>query len=412
MKHFQNNSNEPRDPRDVTDDQLDQWLSSVKHPAIERKRKRRLKRQLNRLLHSNVGLAAVDSSWTRAAIGVVAICGLAILVFSIYGLDNSKNSHELLTNASHSPSGAEIASGNRHAPEFTPIVSYVAVKSTQANRSRPISEMIKSPPTRLFVSLEEWSNSNAGLDVLEYATAALEFEIQQPVHLRGRETQFHLRTAMRMRERVEENLARQIQSRQTSLIQKRLAFQKLCRCGSSKAQRLIFRYWNDSNLDQDIAVFAKRVCDSSIISQMVVTSHDLELKSELMTELLDRNDSRSMNLFLELTLKHQLYASAQQSGRSSRKLPTQQLLAALQSNRMGIVRAASITLSQVDDPQISESLVELARNPATMHAAVLALTARHDEQANHFLRIASSDLQWTATVATAQRKWSRFLAVN
>ena len=78
----------------------------------------------------------------------------------------------------------------------------------------------------------------------------------------------------------------------------------------------------------------------------------------------------------------------------------------------GFIIANILLLSRVNDPRITDRLFELASRPESRHAAVLALTARKDEQAARFIEQAAMDWRWSATVASAQRKWNRLLAIN
>jgi hypothetical protein len=369
MKHFHENSNQPDDGSPgMTDEQLDNLLFLAQAPKIDSPRKRRLKKHLTSLLHSNAGVFSLDVTWTRVATGAVALCGLAFLVFSFGQFED----HAELV--SHSIENSPIATNTAKntPPKFAPIVSYVAWtprthEATRRPRKRFVSSFLGSQQVQVQNAVTEFFDSDMGLDLLEQASETLDEQHEIASTTQTRNTR-PLQLAFKLREQYESSLSDDIRSRETTSEQKIRAFRKLCRCGSVRSQALIFQQWNNDQLYRDVAVFAQRNSNSATIAQMVTATNDNELKLELMTELLNRNSDGSVRLFLNLTQEHRLYSLARQSGQQARRLPTQRLLTAVQSNRMGTVRAASITLSKGEDPRITHSLLRLTHNPSTVQA--------------------------------------------
>jgi hypothetical protein len=190
------------------------------------------------------------------------------------------------------------------------------------------------------------------------------------------------------------------------------AYQLLCRIGSRKSLPIILRYWEDPLAQPDAVAAAIRLADTRTLGRLILETNRHDLQSQMMTSLLCRGDSQSLDLFLELTAKYDLYAIAQESGAIAKCVPMEQLLNRLGSNRLSIARAAAITMSEMDDPRIPQHLIELAVQPESKQSAVMALTARSDPSSLRFVELASADLRWSAIVTNEQKKWSRWLAVN
>jgi len=131
-----------------------------------------------------------------------------------------------------------------------------------------------------------------------------------------------------------------------------------------------------------------------------------------MAGLLCRHDAGSLDLFLELTAEHDLYSAAQKSGGIAHCVPTEILMQRLRSNRVRIARAAAITMSGMNDPHITDYLLQLAGHPESQQSAVMALTARTDDSAIRFVQLAANDIRWSATIIHEKNKWSRILALN
>jgi len=130
--------------------------------------------------------------------------------------------------------------------------------------------------------------------------------------------------------------------------------------------------------------------------------------------LLGQSDPSSVDLFLQLTAQQELYSVAQRCGAilGPDCTPIEMLVERLGSNRMAIARAAAITMAEMNDPRISEHLVQLALQPESARPAVMALTARTDSPAVRFIELAATDARWSATVINEKKKWNRLLASN
>lgn len=191
-----------------------------------------------------------------------------------------------------------------------------------------------------------------------------------------------------------------------------LAFRVLCRIGSKSSLPMILKYRNVTSTKTDAGLAISKLADVRTLGQLVLETSDADLQSQLMAGLLCRHDADSLDLFLELTAKYDLYSTAQKSGGIAGCVPTEMLLQRLRSNRTRIARAAAITMSGMNDPNITEYLLQLAKRPESHHQAVMALTARTDDSAVQFVQLASNDARWSATVVNEQKKWSRILALN
>lgn len=404
MKHFQHNST---DPFEISDEQLDQLLAKVACPTIESNRNRRMHRELSSLLRRTrkPGIS-FDARLAMGALGAIAVCGL-LLMISLLGRSPAKrpivDSNVITVTAPIETKQPEL---------MREIISHVVWYPRESQRPKRLTDWMKKQHARLQVSMSQFADSELGLMLLEDAVLAFESEQREARRNHDLSTLRTLQAVQQMRHRLEDELVQEIQSNRTTAPQKTVAFRKLCRCGSAQTLPFVLDHWENPRLQTEIASCAKRLANSSTIAQMAGSTPDLNLKTILMTRLLDRGDPHSVGLFLELTERQQLFSIAQNIGRKVRHLPKTQLLLALRSNRLGVVRAASITISNVDDPQITQHLFELAQHPETAQAAVLALTARQDVPSAQFVEFASNDLRWSATVVTAQKKWNRLLAIN
>ena len=190
------------------------------------------------------------------------------------------------------------------------------------------------------------------------------------------------------------------------------AFRILCRVGSESSLPVFLKYRNIEATQLDTALAVGKLADARLLTQLVLETNDVEIQSRLMAGLLCRHDAGSLDLFLELTAEHDLYLAAQQSGGIAQCVPTGILLQRLQSNRASIARAAAITMSGMNDPIITEHLLQLANRPESSWSAVMALTARKDNSAIRFVQLASNDARWSATIINETRKWNRILVLN
>ena len=188
------------------------------------------------------------------------------------------------------------------------------------------------------------------------------------------------------------------------------AFRILCRVGSQFSLPLILKYRNIEATQTDAALAISKWANARLLEQLVLETHDADIQSQLMAGLLCRHDTNSLDYFLELTAKHDLYSAAQKSGGIAHCVPTEILMQRLRSNRANIARAAAITMSGMNDPNITEYLMRLANRPESYEQAVMALTARTDDSAIRFVRFASNDVRWSATVINEKKKWNRILA--
>ncbi len=231
---------------------------------------------------------------------------------------------------------------------------------------------------------------------------------------RNAESAKQLQALVSFRQRFEQALIGQLDDPSEAVAT--TSFRLLCRCGSRQSLSTILDQWNRASLRQDIVHAAKRLADSKTLGQLALSTNNRELQTELMSGLLCRHDSSSLDLFLELTAKHELYVVAQTSGLIANSMthcmPTEQLLNRLRSNRLAIARAAAITLSEIDDPRIHDHLMRLAQRPESTHSAMMALTARRDAPSIQFVEMVASDRRWSATVDNAKKKWNRLLAIN
>ena len=192
------------------------------------------------------------------------------------------------------------------------------------------------------------------------------------------------------------------------------AFRILCRVGSESSLPLILKYRNIEATQADAALAISQLADARLLERLILETHDADIQSQLMAGLLCCHEAGSLDLFLELTAKHDLYSVAQKSGGLAHCVPTKILMQRLRSNRANIARAAAITMSGMNDPSITEHLMQLANpnRPEFYRSAVMALTARTDDSAIRFVRLASNDARWSATVINEKKKWSRILALN
>jgi hypothetical protein len=190
------------------------------------------------------------------------------------------------------------------------------------------------------------------------------------------------------------------------------AFRILCRIGTQNSLPTILNAWDRRELRADILVAVNRLGDSRMLGRLAIATQDRALQSEIMSQLLCRRDPGSVDLYLEITARYEIYAIAQASGQLAHCLPSRLLIQRLRSKRIAIARAAAITLSHIDDPGITEQLIQLAQRQETCQVAMMALTARNDPSSQNFVRQAANDWRWSATVQTARKKWNRLLAIN
>lgn len=292
------------------------------------------------------------------------------------------------------------------------IISHVVWYPATPVRKSRLNSLLQSQQARLFHMAQQFVDSEIGLAILENATATIDQEHRIAVHGQDWQSLEQLQPWKELQRRSESDWLATLGSTESTGDEKLIAFQKLCRGGSPRSFPLATRYWNQRNLQSDIAKYAMRAGDSDTLARMVATTHSSDIKESLMSNLLQRGDANSVGLFLELTDRYQLFPLAQQCGHRSIRLPKRWLFKALRSNRMGMVRAASVTLSKVDDETITDYLVQLTSHPETAQAGVTALTARQDTSSTRIVQLASRDLRWSATVKTAQKKWGRLLAIN
>jgi hypothetical protein len=473
-----NDSDNSRDEaHDMSDDRLDQLLG-LATPSVERKRQKRIrKRTVNLLRSTRSGWSSLVS--TRS-FGLLAAACCIFILFRVSSEIRTHDrtltvarANDHLSNSTGSTSAGngshtKIATHEAAAPKarktatsHPPIFSKVASKRPKLKRTRSDRRIIgEDSLNELFsANLLRLANSPAGIFAVDQFSRTLDRAIDDhskelskstsPAHRRLARTgqaslgnagtyrkgqtlirssrsrssrtkseiashAKQLKALLAFRQRIEQSLIDQLDNPSETVAA--TSFRLLCHCGSRPTLSTILDKWNQAPLRRDIAHAAKRLADPRVLGQLALATDSRELQAELMSGLLCQQNSNGLDLFLELTAKHELYGVAQTSGliANSTKhcLPTERLLDRLRSNRLAIARAAAITLSEINDPRIHNHLLRLAQRPESTHTAVMALTARRDSSSVNFVAMAASDQRWSATVDNAKRKWSRLLAVN
>ncbi|MDB2685662.1 hypothetical protein N9Y42_00425 [Mariniblastus sp.] len=441
------NENDP-----MSDARLDELLDLAK-PKLDLVRQKALRRTVEQTLKSN------RPSWwaffrsyvseprpTAIRLLIVGCCLLMLVGLSWLASPNSSRTKPA-TVAGNSESDAiatpPTLSGSELAKLYPPIISSstTKTKSNQASKQPSAKALLSKSVTRAQKSNDHLSftlspqiensllliaGTDAGLMLVDQFADSLDNAAAKVATNRAALLNSRVRRSEKARSLVElkqqdDRLRFARQRLETYLIdaverlpqqQATSAFRILCRVGSKSSLPVVLKYRNIEATQADAALAISRMADGLLLKQLVLESHDLHIQSQLMAGLLCRHDTESLDLFLELTAKHDLYSAAQKSGGIAHCVPTEILMQRLQSNRANIARAAAITLSGRNDPTITESLMQLANRPESRWSSVMALTARTDDSAIRFVRLASNDIRWSATVINEKKKWNRILAVN
>ena len=427
MKHSRHFDNDPRGP--VSDERLDELLR-LAEPRIDRRRSRRLRKFVGSRLRDGYGFG-----WFKQRPVVATAIIACLLAFASLGWlpktgpTISQNDAPEIQQSGVEVIGADVTQadqprdiprrGNNETAKLMKRPSQAARRSPRRRETDRFHDAaaINRIVTENVVTLASHevclAMIEAGAVVLERA----EYEAAlNPANHRVRSglvDQEHVRqlaSLVSTRHQIEAVLTKNLRHPRRDVAIS--SFRVLCRVGSRRSLPVILRHWDQREVQPDVVAAAVRLADVKTLGQLVVATQDTELQTQLMTELLCRDERGSGDLFLELTAQHGLYAVARASGGRADCERVEWLLTRLRSNRAAIARAAAITLSNVDDPAVPVQLFAMAQQAESRQVAVMALTARRDSSSQRFVKRASKDIHWLATVGNAQRKWQRMLAVN
>ena len=439
----------------ISDAQLDELLD-LAQPTLDPKRQQLAHQQVAEILETSRGDIS-EERWTKLAGGhllgllianwrsnparlrlAIAVCGSILLAWVGWSIfPTAPTAVQVVENASIHD-GEKTKTKKADTPKtYPPITSQKPI--TKANRKDTLIasqqhaiSIFKKPnaiPLRITIqkfeaTLLKTAGSKFGLFFAEQFSSGLE---QSAIAL---QTSLVVESGLRpKRRRVKEvqNRLQQIETVQREIEfyltacltrlpkeQATDAFRILCRVGSQRSLPTILQHWNHAPTQSDAVKAVKRWGNSRLIVHLITSSVDPETQTQLMAALLCQSEPSSVDSFLRLTAEQGLYSVAQKCGATLRPdcSPVEILIQRLRSNRTKIARAAAITLAEMNDPRISEYLVQLALRPESARPAVMALTARTDTSSVRFIELAATDARWSATVINERKKWRRLLAVN
>ena len=437
----------------MSDARLDELLDLAK-PKLDPARQKTLRRTVGQTLKSNRPrwwmLFQSDSRRSSISLLVVGSCLLMLVGLSWLAAPNANRVEPVVDAGTSEPDasfGSRTLSGSELARRYPPIISRSVAKnkSHKAGASKTLQQRVEFRPSTLVTLIQkrncDLSNALAseietllltiaGTDVGLVLVDQFAKELDKAAANVASNQATLLDSRIRRSKKMEGLLELEQQTEQLRFVRQQLesylvgaverlpkqqatsAFRILCRVGSQSSLPLILKYRSIEATQPDAALAISKLADARLLKQLILETDNTDLQSQLMAGLLCRHDADSLDLFLELTAKHDLYSAAQKSGGIAHCVPTEILMQRLGSNRVNIARAAAITMSGMSDPHITEYLLQLANHPESQQSAVMALTARTDDSAIRFVQLASNDIRWSATVIHEKNKWSRILAVN
>ena len=430
----------------MSEAQLDELLDLAK-PKLDPTRQKSLRRTVGQALKSSrpgwwrlFQSNALGSRRPVISVLVVSCCLLVLAGLGWLATPSSKRTAPAAvagTSKSDALPKPLTLSGSELAKLYPPIISRNHAKARsntagannairQETAQKHVHDLLNSLPAGIETSLLTIAGTDVGLMLVEEFTDGLDEAAANNATNRAALLNSRVRRSKRVQDlrqleqqdqhlrftrlQVESYLANAVERLPKQ--QATSAFRILCRVGSQSSLPLILKYRNVEVTRADAALAISKLADARLLAQLILETNDADVQSQLMAGLLCRHDPDSLDLFLELTAKHDLYSAAQKSGCIAHCVPIEILMQRLRSNRARIARAAAITMSGMNDPNITEYLMQLANRPESYRSAVMALTARTDDSAVRFVQLASSDVRWSATVINEKRKWNRILVLN
>lgn len=435
----------------MSDARLDELLD-LAQPTLDPKRQKTIHRQVEETLESSrshtpeepwanwisSGLLdlLVSSRRSRSARLrlAIAVCGSMLLVWTGWSMLPTANSVDHVAKNTTNNDYRITDTVKANEPKVYPPIIFqtpattapriAAVVSQRRPIFKPDAEVLRTTLQRVETTLLKTAGSKIGLSFVERWSSHMEqsaVDLQTSLAAQSG-SRYHRRQSKEIQNRLRqiEATRRRLDAYLTDCLtrlpkdQATDAFRILCRVGSQRSLPVILEHWNYPPTKPDAVVAVKRLGDSRLIVRLISDSSETETQTQLMASLLCQSDPSSVDLFLHLTAKQELYSVAQRCGAilGPDCSPIEMLVERLGSNRMAIARAAAITMAEMNDPRISEHLMQLALQPESARPAVMALTARTDLSAVRFIELAATDARWSATVINEKKKWNRLLANN
>ena len=153
----------------------------------------------------------------------------------------------------------------------------------------------------------------------------------------------------------------------------------------------------------DAALFGvARWATAEQLDSLIVAEQQPELQCWLLTSLLERDNSTSLESYLRFVGDHNWGRTALEAARQATRAPIEELFACLEGPQVSLRESAAKTLANLPDPRVWERLAEHVGQNVSRREALVGLLSSPYPQVADFVQAAKRDQYLMATVQAVE----------
>lgn len=425
------------EPGEVTDEQLDQLLQSVRWPEMNAAKQDRLVRFVDREMRKSQSVTplSLPLPWVVTTVCTVLVLVLFVSWFLFLKPNSNPTAVELETEKgpSEAVDPAPAVTGNKTSPawEVELPATYLSalVRSQKAettastpNWERPSacvqSELPRgiTPHSWSLASYaqrfaEQWVRSEIGYRILVASTDAIEWINDQRLQYQPWTRREQWVWLVEMHRQTEQRFLEMARAPTVSQQERTVVYNWLSAIGTRRSMSTLIQSLQQQSVtdpvvrDRVLSTVVARANSNQL--SLFAVQMGVDAKVKIMSALLTRGDPVSFQQYLLLADRLGSKELVERSAAQAKSLPTEFVIRELHSQRFRFRLIAALTLSKHSDPTVSQRLIRMTARPDRARAALLALLIRTDSDAKQFIQFAESNLQLASTVHSVRQTWSR-----
>ena len=185
--------------------------------------------------------------------------------------------------------------------------------------------------------------------------------------------------------------------------QRRLALaQLLTMLEHSDTLPALVALWSDAFTRPVVESHLVEVADVSTLMEMSRVSLTFDEQVRFLSRIADRLDTESQRLLLLAAMSDRYRRAAMVVTRETHLPPADMLFDALADQNADVRFAAALLLGEIDDPRVTERLIEIARQSPKQSDPWVALIRKRDAASRQLIAEARSDPKMYATLLSAE----------
>lgn len=210
------------------------------------------------------------------------------------------------------------------------------------------------------------------------------------------------------RQTFERRLTEIIRQREGDGEDRLTAVRVLAQLATRRSLPLLIQWRQSPRARRDVTYALARLAPPLTLARLARIEPTQELQIALLASLLERGDGQAVELFLGLARQPGTSAAALKAVRKVTDPPLEMLFACLQVPQVRTRIAAARVLAELNDPKVSQRLIQMVFTSESSHEALVALSGSREPAAAGFVARAQLDLSLAASIRAAQRRLQSF----